>query len=81
MLKRFEWRWDPMFESLEFPEHPIFKRSEFSSYQPESQMFQMPRYGRSNDDTIMIPVARIGKRDDQTSDDNYYKSIPIPRIG
>ena len=47
---------------------------------PESQMFQMPRYGRSNENT-MIPVARIGKRSDDQSEDNYYKSIPMPRIG
>jgi len=72
LLKRLEsWLWDAQFENPA-PEHQMFKRPE-----AESQMFLMPRYGRSNDN--MIPVARIGKRDD--SDDNYYKSIPMPRIG
>ena len=48
---------------------------------PESQMFEMPRYGRSgNPADTMIPMARIGKRNDPT-EDNYYKSIPMPRIG
>ena len=40
----------------------------------------MTRVGRNNDN--MIPVARIGKRGDQDqTEDNYYKSIPMPRIG
>ena len=74
-LKRDPWFWDFHFYDTAPPEHQMFKRPEI----PESQMFQMPRYGRSNENT-MIPVARIGKRDDQ-SEDNYYKSIPMPRIG
>jgi len=75
-LKRDPWFWDFHFYDTALPEHQMFKRPEI----PESQMFQMPRYGRSNENT-MIPVARIGKRSDDQSEDNYYKSIPMPRIG
>ena len=71
---------DMMFEKMR-PDHPVFKKSDFGLYEPksESQMFDMPRYGRSDNDN-MIPMARIGKRDD-SAEDNYYKSIPMPRIG
>jgi len=81
--KRPDWLWYTQFEQVR-PEHLLNWDAQFengpSFKRPESQMFQMPRYGRSNDNT-MIPVARIGKRDDQTSEDNYLKSIPMPRIG
>merc|ERR1711997_1159437 len=51
--------------------------AQFEQLQPESQLF-MTRVGRNNDN--MIPVARIGKRsDDDQTEDNYYKSIPMPR--
>jgi len=71
---------DMMFEKMR-PDHPVFKKSDFGLYEPQSvsQMFDMPRYGRSGSDN-MIPMARIGKRDD-SAEDNYYKSIPMPRIG
>ena len=38
---------------------------------PEIQESQTPRYGQ-NDDSSMIPKARIGKRNDQTYGDNFY---------
>merc|ERR1712223_515772 len=67
------WLWDAQFEQLQPGSSQFFDR-EFRSGPI------MTRVGRNNDN--MIPVARIGKRGDQDqTEDNYYKSIPMPRIG
>merc|ERR1712029_1036171 len=56
MFKKSDWMW----------KEPIWN-SQFDSIKPESQMFEMPRYGRSGTPAdTMIPMARIGKRNDPT---------------
>ena len=56
--------WDFKFQNSRLRQNEMFKR-------PEIQETQTPRYGQ-NDDSSMIPKARIGKRNDQTYGDNFY---------
>ena len=56
--------WDFKFQNSRLRQNEMFKR-------PEIQESQTPRHGQ-NDDSSMIPKARIGKRNDQTYGDNFY---------